>query len=257
MSYAMTTMTQRPAGCLRISTASHFWKAALLSALALTGCGPVSPAGEEADPSTEPHAAAAEDGQKPEDEGEGTASVQRLAVGPVSFGLPENWEVRQALYTEGITMFAPERPQWKEIGFRANLGVRARPHEGFTPEKLRESIEEALSQSVEQANATVIAHARAATDGKLADLSLQEKRVFRLTPTEIDGVEALSTEFSGAFELQGQLIATQTYGLQILEREKLYSISLTFPQQFAAEMNPVWQAFVAGLKIDAEQFEQP
>ena len=167
-----------------------------------------------------------------------------MGVGAVSFVLPENWEPQQSRNAVGIVLLAPDRDEWKEIGFRANIGVRTREHPGISLEQLQTFLEETLTQSVDQANAAFVEHEQ------LNELSLQQKRTYELRQTELDGVPALATEFTGAYQLKGKLITTQTFGLQILGPKFIYSISLTFPEQFTDEMEPIWTEFIASVQID-------
>jgi hypothetical protein len=76
-------------------------------------------------------------------------SSKRLAVGPVSFETPQEWEVQDSKQAEGLVLFAAERPEWKEIGFRPNLEVLKRMHAGGSLDRYREKLDEMLGNSVQ------------------------------------------------------------------------------------------------------------
>jgi hypothetical protein len=173
----------------------------------------------------------------------------RQSVGPISFAPPPGWEVKQASGAPGLSMFAPDRPAWEKIGFRANLGVLRRPHPGVSLEQHREQLDELLTQSTERLNETIGQYARAEHGGAVPEVLFKEKPKYSLDVSRIDGVRALTTTCTGAFELPQGVVATKTYGIQILRDDALYSIALTFPREFEGEMDAAWKSFTESVRI--------
>jgi hypothetical protein len=174
----------------------------------------------------------------------------RLSVGPVSFTPPPGWEVRQATEAPGISIFAPVRPEWDRIGFRVNCGVLRRPHPGVPLERYAELLEQAVSQSAEQFNANVIERERALSGRDGPEISLKAKGEHSLVERSLDGARVLSTTYSGTFHLPNGPVAMKTFGIQYLNTDALYTISLAFPQEMEEEMRPVWLELERSVRID-------
>ena len=175
---------------------------------------------------------------------------KRLAVGPVSFETPKEWEVQDSKQSEGLVLFAPERPEWKEIGFRPNLGVLKRVHPGVSLDRYREKLNETLGNSVQSVNAVIAEYKEKALTGDGPDIRLKERAEYNLFVATIDKVRVLSSKFSGVYTLPKGAVGTTTYGMQILTSDALYSIALTFPDEFKEEMETVWSAFEKTVRIE-------
>jgi hypothetical protein len=180
------------------------------------------------------------DAPSPEDQ-------KRLALGPFSFAPPRGWETRET--PEGLTCFAPERAAWREAGFRPNLGLRKRPHPGVSLERHRDDLDQLFAQSARQVNRQINDFAKRSGEGDGKSVELKETSRYTLTVRRVDGAKVLSSTFVGVFQLPTGLIATKTHGIQIIESDALYTISLTFPRSAEAEMDDVWKAFERDLRI--------
>jgi hypothetical protein len=174
-------------------------------------------------------------------------ATPRLTVGPFSFLPPTGWETRET--PEGITCFAPERPAWKEAGFRPNVGVRKRPHPGVSIERHRDNLAQLFAQSAQQVNRQISDFAKRSGEDDGKSVQLKETGKYTLAIRDLDGATVLSSSFSGVFQLPAGLIATKTHGIQVIGVDALYTISLTFPTSVATEMDDVWKAFERDLHI--------
>lgn len=223
-----------------------------VAALVFAGCtrspNPPTATVEAKTEATKPAARPSAEGDGVAD-GEASSKTARKSVGPISFVPPPGWEVREPTDSDSLLIFAPERPEWKEIGFRANLGVRRRPHPGMSLDEYRGTLDRTLAQAVDQVNATIAKHTP--PPAGTPAIELREKGSYSLDVIDVNDVRALSTEFSGVFELPKGLVTTRTYGLQILvDPDALYSISLTFPDEFKEEMEGVWKPFEQSVRIE-------
>jgi len=180
----------------------------------------------------------------------GKAEKRRLKVGAFSFTPPGGWETREATLTTGLVMFAPDRARWKEKGFRANLAVRRRPHPGVSFDRYREILDKTLAQSTEQTNKNIKRYLREVAKDDRPVIAFKEKGEYSLDERKINGVRVLSTTFVGVFKLPTGLVATKTHGMQFLDSDALYSISLTFPREFEKEMDAVWASFEKDVRIE-------
>src|SRR5262245_52565580 len=77
---------------------------------------------------------------------------ERIVLGPVSVLPPANWEVKEK--QDGFSLFAPQRPEWATIGFRALITVKKGPPPGagVTLAKLKDELDQMLNQSVAKVN---------------------------------------------------------------------------------------------------------
>ena len=166
----------------------------------------------------------------------------RMVLGPVSVLAPANWEVREK--QEGFSIFAPDRPEWATIGFRALITVKKSPHPGagVTLAKLKDGLDQMLNQSAAKVNELV----------KNEKVGLKEKIKYSLEQSQIDGAPVLVSAFSGVFQLPTGLVPAETYSIQVLARDGVYGITLAYPGVMREEMDPVWSAFKDGLRIKAE-----
>jgi hypothetical protein len=82
------------------------------------------------------------------------------------------------------------------------------------------------------------------------DIRLKERAESELTVETIDKVRVLSSIFSGVYTLPKGAVGTTTYGMQILTSDALYSIALTFPDEFKEEMETVWSTFEKTIRIE-------
>jgi hypothetical protein len=228
---------------------NHRTIVALLMALALAGCGGSSSGPRERAPTPDalPDKATA-DGLRDKDDQRRAQEPERVTLGPFSFTPPANWEVRRD--PPPMTIFAPERPAWREAGFRPNLGFRTRPHPGVSLERYRDMLDQLLRQSAEQVNSVVNQFAKQSGEGDGTSVVLKETGKYTLVPRDIGGARVLSTTFTGVHQLPSGVVATKTYGIQLIGTDALYTISLTFPRSAENEMDGVWKAFEQGLRIE-------
>jgi len=133
--------------------------------------------------------------------------------------------------------------------FRAKGALRKLPHPGVSLERFAEMLEATFAQSANQFSATVLEPARANAGYNAPVISLQEKGQFSIVDRELDGVRVLSTTFTGAFEFPRRVVVLKTYETQILHADALYSISLTFHQQFEDEMRTIWTDLEGSVRI--------
>jgi hypothetical protein len=174
-------------------------------------------------------------------------SQERMTFGPISFVPLKGWEPRET--QEGLAFFAPDKPEWKTIGFRPNLGVRRRAHPGVSLEQFRKQLDGILAQSAEEVNRTISQFAKASGEGDGKSVVLKKRGKYILVLRTIDGRQVLSTTFSGVFKLANGLVATETHGMQYIGSDALYTIGLTFPRSAASEMEAVWKTFVEDVRF--------
>jgi hypothetical protein len=223
-----------------------------LAALLIVGCGHDAPLAHHLparEPAVKP-AATPESATVNSIQESPSGKQARLSVGPISFDPPVGWEARQESEPPGTRVFAPERPELKGIGFRPNLGVLVRPHPGVSLDRFCEMLNQTLAQGADRTNATIREHSRATGNRHLPDDPIKEIGKYSLHVTTVDGARVLSTTFAGVLKVPTGLIATKTYGMQFLDSDALYSISLTFPAELEKHMTAVWAIFVEGVRIN-------
>jgi hypothetical protein len=233
-------------------TSLSFAAGLLLSCLLTAGCGS-SPTGANR-PSddgqaenSQPGSAKSGNRSARRDDEPSPEAERRLTLGPFSFLPPAGWEARET--PEGITCFAPERPAWRQAGFRPNLGLRKRPHPGVALERYRNSLDQLLAQSAQQVNRQVSDFAQRTGDSKAKSIQLKESGKYTLDLRDVDGTKVLASTFSGIFQLPTGLTATKTHGLQFIGTDALYTVALTFPSDVETEMDAVWKAFQRDLRV--------
>ena len=165
-------------------------------------------------------------------------SSNRKSVGRVEFEPPPDWEIQNASLAAGTVMFAPEREEWQEIGFRPNMGVRQRRNPGMQLDDLEKMIRTALSQSVKALDAQLHQEIDSLEGIVLTevDYSLERSQLE-------DGYACLNSVCDGVYRIEGKLLQTKTFSIALLDERHLYTASLTVPVNHEQEMAKTWEKF--------------
>lgn len=177
------------------------------------------------------------------------AADGRLTVGPLSFLPLDGWDIKPTRATDGIAMFAPEKPAWKDAGFRPNLGVRRRPDPGVTIQRYRAEMDKLLSQSAKDVSAQVSRYLKRTGEGDGKSVHLEQTGKYTLDLIDLGGERVVESEVVGVFRLPTGMVATKTLSVQAILDDGLFTASLTFPLDAADEMQAVWERFKEGVRF--------
>ena len=158
--------------------------------------------------------------------------------------------MRKSSLGQGVVLYAPMREQWREIGYRPNIGVRFRPMAGLKVETLQRDLTKVLEQSTEKLNEDAKLEIRRVNEELSKKIQLEDKGEYSLTKSTLDGQPILISRFDGKHKVPKGSLLTRTRGVQIIDTNGLYSVSFTFPLENAEEMERVWESFQKQLRVE-------
>lgn len=175
--------------------------------------------------------------------------------GPIFFVPPAGWDEAPSKVAKGFTFRLPEAAPWTKLGFRPTIGIRVRELPGVTTDKLEQHMQEMLAQSASDLDDDAKTAIREVYKTVAAQFRLTDHHGFKLTRESLDTCDVLVSVFDGVFKLPKGKVALRTRTLGIPGRNRVYTVTFTYPLTVAKELQPVWRKFRKQLNVNRSELE--
>jgi len=166
------------------------------------------------------------------------------------FFAPEGWPSNPPKIGEGLVMFAPEKPDWRKLGFRPNLSVKINDNPGMNLDDLKKLLEDQLVKNLKAQKDSLVSNANAVLSPTGQSLKLEDLTFDLQKSTLKDGFPCLTSESFGIFSLNGKIIKTKTCSMAFVDSSNVYTATIVIPLSHERELKPVWEKFKAELRFE-------